>query len=307
MQNFNESKILVILGPTGSGKSALAMEAARRVGAEILSVDAMQIYQEMDIGTAKPSAAEQKEIRHHLVNWVRPDETFSVARFVTLAQKVIADAQDRKIPLIACGGTPLYFKSLFYGLFDGPAADSEIRDRLSESSGEELHQRLQAADPVAAARIHASDRKRLIRALEVFELTGKPISSFQTEWESSQASRYPAVWIGLRWETAELNKRLNARVRQMIAAGWVEEVRSLAHRFPSWSHTACGATGYLELLKYLAGTITLEEAIEHIKIATRQLARRQMKWFKRFPQVHWLDGARPLEELVSQALARWES
>jgi tRNA dimethylallyltransferase len=302
MSEGSQSKLLAIIGATGSGKSSLAMALARRTGAEILSVDAMQIYQGMNIGTAKPTAEEQREVRHHLVDWVRPDETFSVARFAALAGEVIADAQRRGVPLIAVGGTPLYFKALFYGLFEGPSADAGVRERLAVLSGKELHERLQSVDPAAAERIHASDRKRLIRALEVFELTGRPISSFQTEWESEQVPRYPAVWVGLRWETSALNRRLNARAKEMIAAGWVEEVRRLDSLYSPWSQTAGAATGYERLLEHIRGRVSLDEAMEEIKIATRQLARRQMKWFKRFPGVHWLDGERALEENVGEAM-----
>jgi tRNA dimethylallyltransferase len=297
------ANILAMIGPTASGKSALAMAVARRTGAEILSVDAMQVYQGMNIGTAKPTVTEQREIRHYLLDWVRPDETFSVARFAALAEEVIADAARRGVPLIAVGGTPLYFKALFYGLFDGPSADTAVRNRLGELSGQELHERLAKVDPAAAARIHPADRKRLIRALEVFELTGHPISSLQTEWES--AARLGAVWIGLRWETPALNRRINARVKEMMAAGWVEEVRELTRHRLEFSQTASAATGYQELIRNLADGLPLEEAAERIKIATRQLARRQMKWFKRFPLVHWLDGARPLEENIEETLRLW--
>ncbi|MGA2233621.1 MAG: tRNA (adenosine(37)-N6)-dimethylallyltransferase MiaA [Tepidisphaeraceae bacterium] len=298
--------ILVILGPTGSGKSALAMRVARRVGAEILSVDAMQIYQGMDIGTAKPSLAERHEVRHHLLDWVRPDENFSVARFVALAEETIAQANGRGAKLIACGGTPLYYQSLFYGLFDGPAADARVRGKLGEFSGEVLHEKLSAVDPAAAGRIHASDRKRLIRALEVHELTGQTISSLQTQWDAA-AARHAAVWVGLHWETPELNRRLNARARDMIAAGWVDEVRRLARLYPTWSQTARSATGYLELLDHLQGKQSLEDAVEKIKIATRQLARRQMKWFRRFSQVHWLPGDASEEENLEKTLRLWET
>jgi tRNA dimethylallyltransferase len=294
-------RILAIIGPTGSGKTSLALALARRTEAEILSADAMQVYQKMDIGTAKPSLAEQHEIRHFLLDWLRPDETFSVARFVELARQVIAN---RTGPLIACGGTPLYFKSLFWGLFEGPSADPAVRNRLAELTGEELHEKLKSIDTIAAHRIHPSDRKRLIRALEVYELTGKPISSFQTEWDADQI-RYPTVWIGLRWETTELNRRLNLRTKDMIAAGWVEEVRRIQAEFPNWSKTAAEATGYHELLRHIDGGLPLEDAIEQIKIATRQLARKQMKWFKRFPNVHWLEGNRPLEENVEEAFRIW--
>ena len=222
---------------------------------------------------------------------------------MTLAQEVIAK---RQAPLIACGGTPLYFKSLFWGLFEGPSADPAIRQRLAELSGIKLHERLQSVDAIAARQIHASDRKRLIRALEVFELTGKPISSFQTEWDANEI-RYPTVWIGLRWEQSELNRRLNARTKDMIAAGWLDEVRRLARDFPDWSKTATEATGYHELLEHLHGCKSLDEAVEQIKIATRQLARRQMKWFKRFPDVHWLEGNGNFEQNVTQTIRIWES
>src|SRR4051812_23835575 len=159
----------VILGPTASGKSDLAMALARRVGGEILSVDSMQVYRGMDVGTAKPTAAERAEVRHHVIDVVNPDEVFTVARFVEVADAVIADAAGRGVALIATGGTPLYYKSLFEGLFDGPAADEALRERLRGLSNEALHKRLGEVDPAAAGRIHVNDTKRLVRALEVYE------------------------------------------------------------------------------------------------------------------------------------------
>src|ERR1700683_858653 len=296
------SKILAIIGPTGSGKSALAVALARETQAEILSVDSMQIYQGMDVGTAKSSKTEQREIRHHLLDWVRPDETFSVARFVNLAGTIIADAQKQITPLIAVGVTPLYCKSLFHGLFDGPKADPAVRKQLAELSGEQLHENLRQVDPAAAARIHPSDRKRLVRSLEVFQISGRPISSFQSQWESATQTLFPSVWIGLRWDTPSLNRRINARVKEMIAAGWVDEVRTLARQYPQWSDTASQATGYQIMLEHAAGKISLDDATEQIKTATRQLARRQMKWFRRFPGVHWLKGDEPLEQNAEQVV-----
>jgi tRNA dimethylallyltransferase len=293
--------ILVILGPTASGKSALAEAVARRSGAQILSVDSMQVYRAMDIGTAKPTAAERAALPHHLLDVVDPGEAFTVARFVELADAVIANAAH---PLIATGGTPLYYKALFEGLFDGPQADRAVRDRLSLLPGDQLHARLAEVDSVAAARIHANDSRRLIRALEVFELTGKPISSFQTDWESP-AVRHPATWFGLLWEKEALNRRINARVKAMIAAGWVDEVRQLLDRHDQLSMTAAEATGYRELIAHVRGEMSLEDTVEQIKIATRQLARRQMKWFKRFPGVRWLAGDRPPEENAAEILRQW--
>jgi tRNA dimethylallyltransferase len=317
------TQIIAIIGATGSGKSALAMEVARGLreetggessgglgGAEILSVDSMQVYRGMDIGTAKPTAAERAEVRHHLIDVCEPTEQFTAARFVEMAGGVIADKQageqrGKGRTLIAVGGTPLYFKSLFGGIFEGPAADQEIRRRLGEQEPAQLHAALARVDPAAAARIHANDAKRLIRALEVFEQTGRPISQLQVQWEA--APRYEAIWIGLEWERQELNRRINARVKAMLEAGWMDEVKGLLGRFGELSATAAEATGYAELIAVARGRGTLADAAEQIKIATRQLARRQMKWFRRFAGVHWLSGqenvqsnARAVLELLDQ-------
>jgi tRNA dimethylallyltransferase len=281
--------MFAIIGPTASGKSALAMALARRIGAEILSVDSMQVYRGMDVGTAKPSLAEQREVRHHLIDVIDPDQPFTAARFVEMADAVIADARTRSVPLIAVGGTPLYFKVLFQGMFEGPGADESVRARLRALPNEELHRRVSEADPAAGARIHVNDTKRLVRALEVLELTGRPISSLQTEWESPIA-RHEPKWIGLSWDKGALNRRINARVKDMLASGWVEEVRGLLARCGTLSKTASEATGYAELIAHVEGKLSLDDAAEQIKIATRQLARRQMKWFKRFPNVRWLAG-----------------
>src|SRR5437867_9956009 len=167
--------ILVILGPTASGKTDAALTAARTIGSEILSVDSMQVYRGMDIGTAKPTEAERRSVRHHLIDVVDPTAPFTVARFVEAADGVIADAARRGVPLVATGGTPLYYKALFEGLFEGPGADEAVRERLRAAGNEALHRRLSEVDPAAAGRIHRTDTKRLVRALEVFDLTGRPI------------------------------------------------------------------------------------------------------------------------------------
>jgi tRNA dimethylallyltransferase len=299
-----DTSMLVILGPTASGKSALAHTIARRAGGEILSVDSMQVYRGMDIGTAKSGTLERTEVRHHLTDVVDPNESFTVARFVELAEAVIGDAERRSAPLVVTGGTPLYYKALFEGLFDGPPGDQEVRRRLRLLPNEELMRRLTLVDPAAVARIHVNDSKRLVRALEVHELTGRPISSFQTEW-SNAALRHEAVWIGLSWERETLNRRINARVKTMLAAGWLQETRRLLERFGSLSPTAQEATGYHELIEHLQGRMRLDEAFEQIKMATRQLARRQMKWFRRWTQVKWLAGDRPVEELADELLQIW--
>ncbi|HWE02078.1 MAG TPA: tRNA (adenosine(37)-N6)-dimethylallyltransferase MiaA [Tepidisphaeraceae bacterium] len=291
----------VIVGPTASGKSDLAMALARSVSGEILSVDSMQVYRQMDIGTAKPSPAERGAVRHHLIDLVDASESFTVAGFVEAADAVIADAARRGVPLVATGGTPLYYKALFEGLFEGPGADAAIRQRLNLLDGEELHRRLAEVDPPAAGRIHLNDTKRLVRALEVYELTGKPITSLQTEWGAGRA-RHAARWIGLQWDRDALNRRINARVKSMMAAGWLEETRLLLQSHGSLSPTAAEATGYRDLIDHIGGKTSLEEAVEQIKIATRQLARRQMKWFRRFPNVKWIAGDRPVQELMQSVL-----
>ncbi|MDB5323645.1 MAG: miaA [Phycisphaerales bacterium] len=297
--------LLVVLGPTASGKSDLALELARRTGAELLSMDSMQVYRGMDIGTAKPTAVERAAVPHHLIDVVDPSEEFTVARFVELADAIIADCGNRGVPLIATGGTPLYYKALFEGLFEGPPADDLIRARLREESGDELHRRLSAVDPAAAARIHANDTRRVIRALEVYEITGQPITSFQTDWAAAD-KRHAAVWVGLNWDKDALNRRINARVKAMIAAGWLDETRALLERYGTLSKTAAEATGYADLIAHIQGKTSLEDAIEQIKISTRQLARKQMKWFRRWGQVKWIDGSIDFKQLADTVSAAWQ-
>ena len=220
---------------------------------------------------------------------------------------MIRDARRRHVPLIVTGGTPLYYKALFEGLFGGPGADEAVRQRLRAMSSADLHRRLVEVDPAAASRIHENDTRRLVRALEVFELTGKPISSFQIDW-ASPTQRHPAVWIGLRWDKEAINRRINARVKAMIAAGWVDEVCRLLDRYAELSDTAMMATGYRSLIEHLRGaSLPLEQIIEEIKIETRQLARRQMKWFRRFAGVNWIAGDQPVEQMADQAMVLWDA
>ena len=303
MTMADRQKIVVVLGPTASGKSTLAFELARRLRGEILCVDSMTVYRGMDIGTAKPSGRDRAEIPHQLVDVVDPDQQYAVARFVQEADQVIADTRARQTPLIATGGTPLYYKALFEGLFEGPQADAPLRDRLREQSNEQLHARLGEVDPAAAERIHVNDSRRVIRALEVFELTGQSITSLQQEWSSGKL-RHEAVFVGLNWDKEIINRRINARVKAMMDAGWLEEVRGLLGRYGALSQTAAEATGYAELMTHLQGRMTMEDAVEQTKIATRQLARRQMKWFRRFANVLWLEGQLPMEALLEKVMQR---
>jgi tRNA dimethylallyltransferase len=293
--------ILVLLGPTASGKTDLALRIAKRTGAQILSVDSMQVYRDMNIGSAKPSPEQLACVKHHGIDLVNPNELYATAKFVELADALIADCSRQNIPLIATGGTPLYYKSLFEGIFQGPGADESLRSELRQIPNEELHRRLQEVDPAAAGRIHANDSKRLIRALEVFQITGKPISQWQSQWGSEH--RHKATWVGLNWDKELLNRRINARAKIMIADGWIDETRDILAKYGAFSLTALQAAGYMILADHLAGKISLDDAIERIKIETRQLARRQMKWFRRFEGVQWLDGRQGTDVLDGQLSA----
>lgn len=295
--------LFAIIGPTASGKSALALELAWRLGGEILCVDSMTVYRGMDIGTAKPTPEDRARVVHHGLDLVEPTEAFTAARFVQLADAVIADARARNVPLVCVGGTPLYFKTLFEGLFEGPSADAELRARLDAEPLETLYEKLRRVDPEATTRIHLNDRKRIVRALEVFELTGKPISQHQREW--GVQVRHAARWIGLSWDREVLNRRINARVKQMIELGWLDEVRTLLARHGTLSKTAAEATGYAELIAHVQGKLPLDDAIEQIKIHTRQLARRQMKWFRRFENTHWLAGDGEVSAMADAVLSRF--
>ena len=295
--------LLLVLGPTASGKSALTHGAALRLGGEILAVDSMTVYRGMDLGTAKPTPAERDEVRYHGLDLVDPSETFTVARWTEEAERVIADTRSRGVPLLLCGGTPLYYQALLRGMFEGPPADEAFRASLRDVDDAELHRRLGEVDPQAAARLHVNDRKRLLRALEVHALTGRTISELQTQW-SQGPNRYETIRFGLAWERPELNRRINARSKQMIACGWLDEVKDLLDRYGEFSSTAREAAGYRLLADHLRGRIKLDDAAEQIKIKTRQLAKRQMTWFRRFENTTWLRGGAG-EANLDLVVQRW--
>lgn len=298
--------LCVIFGPTASGKSALAHAVARAADAQILAVDSMTVYRGMDIGTAKPTADERAAVRYHGLDLAAPDETFTVARWLDEAGRVLAASQEESQRFVLGGGTPLYYQALFHGLFEGPPADPAFREALGALPPATLHAQLARVDPAAAARIHANDRKRLTRALEVHHATGRPISTQQTQWESREMPRYESVRFALAWPRQELNRRINARVRAMLSNGWLDEVRGLLERYRAFSPTAAEAAGYSLLAAVVRGESSLEEATEQIKIRTRQLAKRQMTWFRRFESVHWLPGDASLDENVRAVLDKWK-
>lgn len=284
--------MILILGVTGSGKGRLTFELAKRIGAEIISIDSMKVYRRMDIGTAKPPKEAQQKINYHLIDIVEPNESFSVGLFVEKFHKAVEQIKKRGKPIVAVGGTALYIKALLYGLFEGPGSDEKMRDLLrtqaAEQGLEQLYRQLEQVDSLAAGNIHPNDAKRIIRALEVFRLTGKPISTLQRQWNGEE-NKHGWTIIGLRREKADVSGRINQRVKKMISAGLVDEVRLLLSEEKVLSKQARCAIGYAEIIEHIAKKTPLEDAIEMIKKNTRRMAKSQRTWFKTFKNVNWID------------------
>jgi tRNA dimethylallyltransferase len=305
MNKLEKPTIIFIVGCTASGKGTVGRTLAQRFDAEILSIDSMKVYKLMDIGTGKPSKDIRDQIPHHLIDVIDPSESFSVGRFVELADQAIADVHQRGKITIAVGGTVLYLKGLTEGLFEGPSADPAIREeltRLAEERGNEfLYNELFRVDPETADRIHRNDLKRLVRALEVYRITGQPISSFQKQFGQLRDD-YNMLFLGLRHEREQLNWRINERVRRMFRAGLVEEVMGLYHRQPPMSPQACDAVGYAEIFEYFEGKWDLPVAMEKVKVNTRRLAKTQRTWFRRMPHIRWIDvpADRTPEDFIPQ-------
>ena len=299
---------LVIVGPTASGKSALAFEVARRTGAEIISADSMAVYRGMDIGTAKPSTAERAIVRHHLIDVVNPDEEFSVSEFQRLATAALSSAECA----VVVGGTGLYVDALVDGLTMA-GQWPEVRDPLEARTTEDLWAQLNQADPQAATKIEPGNRRRIVRALEVTLGSGRPFSSFGPGLQAAREStdrRFRLV--GLRLPRPLVAERIAGRYRAQMERGFLEEVRGLGDRYGDrLSRTALQALGYRELLAHLNGHLTLDEALAEAIRRTIKLAKRQERWFRRDPRIHWLDvGASNepegnLARLAEQALADW--
>jgi tRNA dimethylallyltransferase len=296
-------RLLCVTGHTASGKSSLAMALAERLGAELLSVDSMQVWRGFDAGTAKPTAEEQARVRHHGIDLVDPADHYSAGAFLRYARGVIADAEQRSVPLIAVGGTGLYLKAMLHGLAPAPPADMELRAKLRASEAERpgtLHERLTGIDPVAAARVHPNDGVRLERAIEVFELTGKTM----TDWHAEHRFPEPpfTTWLlGIRRPRPELHARIAARVRVMLGSGWVDEVRGLLAAGVSDDAIPMKAIGYPEVAAHVRGRLGLAAAEERIVVATRRFAKRQATWFNREPSVEWVD---PTDDLADRLTPR---
>ncbi|MFC1737057.1 tRNA (adenosine(37)-N6)-dimethylallyltransferase MiaA [Candidatus Hydrogenedentota bacterium] len=289
------AKTIVVCGPTASGKTSASIHLAQAVDGEIVSADSMQIYCGMDIGTAKPTPDERRQVPHHLIDIRKPDEPYSAADFVRDADAAITDIRQRAKQAIIVGGSGMYIRSLVRGIFEGPPASDEIRARLKERAGkdgvEALHQELAACDPEAAAKINPNDLRRITRALEVFEFTGAPISTLQKQWEEqSDASDY--IVIGLRMPREELYDRINQRVTDMFNAGLIKEVSSLVESGYRDALLKLRALGYVETIDHIEGKTDLNKTIELIRRNTRRFAKRQGTWFRGEKDLTWVGVGR---------------
>jgi tRNA dimethylallyltransferase len=288
---FNNA--LVLTGPTAAGKSQLGIELAQALGAEIIAMDSMTLYRGMDVGTAKPTPGERTAVRHHLIDVLDPWESASVAWWLERAAECCRDIEGRGKRVLFVGGTPLYLKALLCGLFDGPPADQALRQQLEAEAmakgSAALHTRLAAVDPVSAGRIHPNDVRRTVRALEVYTLTGKPLSALQTQWDRDEAEvtdgADTVLWLDV--PRAELHARIDRRVEAMFAAGLVEEVRRLRTLPQQWSREASRALGYREVCAHLDGRMDWAATIALVQTRSRQFAKRQLTWFRHLP------GCRP--------------
>jgi tRNA dimethylallyltransferase len=287
-----QEPLLVLVGPTAVGKTALSLPIAQALDAEIVNVDSRQLYRYMDIGTAKPSIAQQAQVRHHLLDLLLPHQPSSAAQFVTSARQVLDDIRQRGKRALLVAGSGLYLQALLYGLMPAPTAYAPLRRALHRYADQHgtpaLHRRLQQVDPVAASFYHPHDRVRLIRALEVTYLTGEPFSR-HCDRHQGQAPLFSYVGVGLTRERTDLYARIRARTDTMLAAGWLAEVERLA----GWGYTrACAAMnslGYRELLAYVAGEMGWDETVAAIKTATCRLAKRQLTWFRKMAHVYWVN------------------
>ncbi|MEI8371947.1 MAG: tRNA (adenosine(37)-N6)-dimethylallyltransferase MiaA [Planctomycetota bacterium] len=297
-----------LTGPTAVGKTAVGLALAEKMDAEIISMDSMAIYRSMDIGTAKPTVEEQKRVRHHLIDTVAPHEDFSLAKYLGSAQEIAEEISSRGRQVLFLGGTPLYLKGLLRGIFEGPPADWEFRGALMKKSESNepgwLHDQLKSVDPPTAARLHANDIRRIIRALEVFERTGRPISELQQQFERGMPAEACRVFV-LDRPKEELQARIDRRVESMFSAGLVDEVRRLLADPRGLSKTARQAVGYAEVIDYYGEKHDLAATVDRVKMHTRQLAKRQATWFRSLSECRFvnIETDCPPETVAEQILA----
>ena len=269
---------IYLAGATASGKSALALRLAKRLGGEIISVDSMQVYRGLDIGTAKPSVVEQGEVPHHLIDVVGLNEPFDAAQFVRFAERAVEVVHSRAARPIFCGGTGLYFRALFDGLGDSPPGEDSLRAELEATPIEALLDELKAKDLLAFEAVDRQNRRRVVRAVEVIRLTGQSYSSQRTGWNGT--GQAPANLFCVTREVDDLNMRIHSRIDRMFEQGLVAETESLSKRGLCENRTACQALGYRQVLEHLGGELGLAETVELVKARTRQFAKRQRTWFR---------------------------
>ena len=306
--------LIVLVGPTAVGKSSMALAVAERVGGEIIAADSMQVYRGLDIGTAKPSADERRLVPHHLLDLVEPNQSFTAADYARLASAAIADIRARGRLPIMVGGTGLYFRALFRGLFSGPWEMTPLRETLyreAERVGNAaLHQRLETSDPEAAAAIHPNDLFRVVRALEVAAVSGHPISTLRAEARRNHKPILgPVLQFGLERNRQELYQRIEARVEAMMAQGLLHEVQGLLGLGYSPELRPLRAIGYRHMIEHLKGRISVNDAIASLKRDTRRYAKRQLTWFRHEDEIEWLpvEGAALNERVLRLLVERIET
>lgn len=295
--------MVAVVGPTASGKSSLALSLARELDGELVSADSAQVYRGADIGTAKPTREERAEVPHHLLDLCELDEFFSVADFQTKARAAIADIVARGKLAILVGGTGLYLRALVrgYTLPEEATPDPALREELNQTPLSELLAELERVDPAGFARVDRQNPRRVVRAVEVFRQTGIPFSAnYQT-----RDSGLDVLWLGLRWPQERLDERIGLRTREMLEAGFLEEVRKLAEKGYGPSLRRLKLIGYPEMLDVVERGVSLEEAVAQLERSTRRYARRQLKWFRREKDIHWLDAEQDVRTPALAAIRKW--
>ncbi len=297
--------IICIAGPTASGKTALAVALAQELGGEVVSCDSMQVYRRMDIGTAKPTVEEMHGIPHHMLDVAEPDEDFSVSRYCRMASPIVDDIVSRGKVAIIAGGTGLYMDSLIRGNAFAPFPSTGVREKLeaqADAEGmEKIHAWLTSVDPEAAGRLHLSDRKRIIRALEVYLETGETITEHNRRTQAIPP-KYSPLWLGLDFEDrAQLYHRIDRRVDIMLDMGLIDEIKGLLHSGIPEKCTAMQAIGYKEFVDALQGRGTIAQAADQVRQSSRRYAKRQLTWFRRNQAIHWLTRGEGREEIITQA------
>ncbi len=301
-------RVVILLGPTGVGKSKWAIEWAEELGGEIISADSMQVYRYMDIGTSKPTLDDQKRVKHHLIDLVTPDQPFHAALYRTLGRKAIDHLYQDKKYIWVVGGTGLYIKTLLQGLFSSPKIDPKARERLKrEAKGkgaDALFERLKKVDPRTASQLHPNDLFRMIRALEVFDSTGVPISFYREQHRFGEKP-YATLKIGLKMDRERLYLRIEERADEMLGKGFLQEVERLMEMGYGSELKPMQSLGYKQMVRFLLKEIGWEEAVKQMKRDTRHYAKRQWTWFKADPEVQWRDPSTDREKIILEVKSFW--